>query len=98
MTDHCWQPFPRLTTIRALAVEGLGGSRMSLDLDLLQDVCDRISAEINAVVTVFKSRGEIIASSQRSRIGGFHYGAARIMAGEADSYIVTAEDAAQSDT
>jgi PAS domain S-box-containing protein len=67
-----------------------------LDVDLLQDVCDRISPEINAVVTIFKSRGEVVASSLRSRIGHFHEGAARIMAGEVDFYAVDAEEAARS--
>jgi PAS domain S-box-containing protein len=68
---------------------------MNLETSTLQDICDQI-AEIDAVVTIFGSRGRIIASSKRSRIGSFHEGAARIMAGELDTFTVTAEEAARS--
>ena len=71
---------------------------MKLETSILQDICDQIAAEIDAVVTIFGSRGRIIASSKRSRIGSFHEGAARIMAGELDTFTVTAEEAARSST
>ena len=71
---------------------------MKLETSILQDVCDQVATEIDAVVTIFGSRGRIIASSKRSRIGDFHDGAARIMAGEFDTFTVTAEEAARSST
>ena len=71
---------------------------MKLETQILQDVCDQISAEIDAIVTIFGSRGQIIASSKRSRIGTFHEGAAKIMNGDLDSFTVTAEEAAKSST
>jgi PAS domain S-box-containing protein len=71
---------------------------MKLETGILQDICDQIASEIDAVVTIFGSRGRIIASSKLSRIGGFHDGAAKIMAGEFDTFTVTAEDAARSST
>ena len=71
---------------------------MKLETSILQDICDQIATEIDAVVTIFGSRGKIIASSKRSRIGSFHEGAARIMAGELDTFTVTAEEAARSST
>jgi PAS domain S-box-containing protein len=71
---------------------------MKLETQLLQDVCDQISAEIEAIVTIFGSRGQIIASSKRSRIGTFHEGAAKVMNGDLDSFTVTAEEAAKSST
>jgi PAS domain S-box-containing protein len=67
---------------------------MSLDLRLLQEICDQISGEIDAIVSIFADQGEIIASSRRSRIGDFHTGCAKIMAGEANALEVTSEDAA----
>jgi sugar diacid utilization regulator len=44
---------------------------MKLETSILQDICDQIATEIDAVVTIFGSRGKIIASSKRSRIGSF---------------------------
>jgi PAS domain S-box-containing protein len=70
---------------------------MKLETSTLQDICDQI-AEIEAVVTIFGKGGRIIASSKQSRIGSFHEGAARIMAGELDTFTVTAEEAARSST
>lgn len=71
---------------------------MSIDTRLLQEICDQISGEIDAVVSIFAERGEIVASSRRSRIGDFHAGGAKVMAGEANFYEVTAEDAAGDST
>lgn len=71
---------------------------MTLDKKLLQEICDQISGEIDAVVSIFAGKGEIVASSRRDRIGGFHAGAARIMAGEVNFYGVTAEEAAADGT
>ena len=69
---------------------------MKLEAQLLQDVCDQIAAEIDAIVTIIGSRGKIIASSKRSRIGAIHDGAAKIMNGDMESFTVSAEDAAKS--
>jgi PAS domain S-box-containing protein len=71
---------------------------VSLDTDLLQEICDQIAGEIDAVVSIYVDRGEIVASSRRKRIGDFHDGGAKIMAGEADIFEVTAEEARQSKT
>src|SRR6516164_1994596 len=71
---------------------------MKLETSILQDIWDQIATGIDAVVTIFGSRGRIIASSKRSRIGSFHEGAAKIMAGELDTFTVTAEEAAGSST
>ena len=71
---------------------------MKLEASILQDICDQIATEIDAIVTISGSRGKIIASSKRSRIGSFHDEAARIMAGELDTFTVTAEEAARSST
>jgi len=68
---------------------------MSIDTKLLQEICDQISGEIGAVVSIFAERGEIIASSRRSRIGDFHAGGAKVLAGDANFYEVTAEDASR---
>jgi len=71
---------------------------MELETGILQDICDQIAAEIDAVVTIFGSRGRVVASSKRERISSFHERAAKIMAGEIDSVSVTAEEAAASST
>ncbi|MBD1549352.1 adenylate/guanylate cyclase domain-containing protein [Roseibium aggregatum] len=67
---------------------------MLLDHVQLQQVCDQISMEINAIVSIFAERGEIICSSQRSRIGFLHTGVAKILTGEVNHYEASAEDAA----
>src|SRR3984893_13909539 len=64
--------------------------------ELLQEMCDVIANEIQAIVSFMGQGGRIIASSARERIGDVHDGAARIMSGEIDEYGVTAEEAAQS--
>jgi PAS domain S-box-containing protein len=71
---------------------------MKLEVSILQVICEQIAAEIDAVVTIFGARGTVIASSKASRIGAIHEGAARIMAGDIDSFSVTAEEAARSPT
>jgi len=68
---------------------------MSIDTKLLQEICDQIAGEIDAVVSIFAEKGEIVASSRRNRIGDFHAGGAKIMAGEANFFEVTAEEAAR---
>ena len=68
---------------------------MSIDTKLLQEICDQIAGEIDAVVSIFALKGEIVASSRRNRIGDFHAGGAKIMAGEANFFEVTAEEAAR---
>ena len=57
---------------------------MQLEIGILQDICDQIANEIDAVVTIFGGRGRVIASSKRSRIGDLHENAAKIMVGEID--------------
>ena len=66
-----------------------------IELNELQRICDQISQEIDAVVTIFADQGEIICSSQRNRIGVFHSEVAKIMAGEINRYEATAEEAKQ---
>ncbi len=63
---------------------------------ILQEMCDAIANEIQAIVSIMGERGRIIASSERERIGDVHDGAARIMSGELDEYSVTAQEAARS--
>lgn len=69
---------------------------MLLEKTQLQMICDQISNEIDAVVTFFADKGEIVCSSQRSRIGAFHAGVAKIMAGALNRYEASAEEAASS--
>jgi methyl-accepting chemotaxis protein len=69
---------------------------MQLEIGILQDICDQIANEIDAVVTIFGGRGRVVASSKRARIGDLHENAAKIMAGEIDSVSVTAEEATRS--
>ncbi|MDN3721659.1 PAS-domain containing protein [Roseibium salinum] len=61
----------------------------------MQQICDQVSEEIDAIVSIFAENGEIICSSQRNRIGMFHAGVARMMAGEINRYEATIEDAAK---
>lgn len=76
--------------------EGGQISRMLVNRQLLQEICEQIAAEIDAVVSIFGDRGEIVASSKPQRIGEFHDGGAKIMAREADVFEVTAGEAATS--
>jgi PAS domain S-box-containing protein len=62
-------------------------------LQTLQDICEQIAAEIDAVVSIFAQRGEIVASSRHQKIGDFHEGGAKMMAGKADFSEVTADEA-----
>lgn len=71
---------------------------MAIDAQVLQGICLQIAAEIDAVVSIFAERGKIIASSRLQRIGDHHAGGAKIMAGEADFFEVTADEAARSRT
>ena len=71
---------------------------MSIDTKLLLEICDQIAGEIDAVVSIFAEKGEIVASSRRNRIGDFHAGGAKIMAGEANFFEVTVEEAARDST
>ena len=64
--------------------------------EILQEMCDTIANEIQAIVSIMGEGGRIIASSARERIGDVHDGAARIMSSEIDEYSVTAEEAARS--
>jgi len=68
---------------------------MLIDTSQLQQICDEISEEIDAVVSIFADRGEIVCSSQRNRIGTFHTGVARVMAGEINRFEASASDAAK---
>ena len=71
---------------------------MAIGQPLLQEICDTIAEEIDAVVSIYAEQGEIVASSRKKRIGDFHAGGAKLMAGEADFFAVTAEQARQSAT
>ena len=64
--------------------------------EILQEMCDAISGEIGATVSIMGLRGRIVASSARERIGDIHAAAARIMSGEIDEYGVTSEEARRS--
>jgi PAS domain S-box-containing protein len=75
-----------------------GTNPMVIKEALLQKICDTIADEIDAVVSIFAERGKIVASSRRKRIGDFHSGAARLMAGKADYFTVTAAQAKKSAT
>jgi class 3 adenylate cyclase/methyl-accepting chemotaxis protein len=76
--------------------ENLSGHYQFIDSEILQEICEKISMEIHAIVSIFEQRGEIIASSMPERIGDFHEGGAKVMTGELDSYEVTAAEAATS--
>jgi PAS domain S-box-containing protein len=71
---------------------------MSIETKLLQEICDQVSGEIDAVVSIFAEGGEIVASSRRSRIGDFHAGVAKVMSGEINVYMATAEQASTDPT
>ncbi len=87
-----------ITTYRVIdQYESLSATQQTLNKRLLQEICEQLAAEINAVVSIFAQRGEIIASSVAERIGKFHEGGAQVMAGEADVYEATADDAAESE-
>jgi len=64
-----------------------------LDKTQLQQICDQVAEEIDAIVSIFGENGEIICSSKRNRIGTFHAGVAQLMAGEINRYEATAEEA-----
>jgi len=66
-----------------------------LDKNQLQLICDQISEEIDAVVSIFADQGQIICSSQRSRVGTVHAGVAKIMTGEINRYEASDKDAAK---
>lgn len=71
---------------------------MRVDASLLQEICDQIASEIDAIVSIMTAGGQIVASSRRQRIGDVHDGAAKVISGEVDVYEVTAEEAAKSRT
>ncbi|MEM8555642.1 MAG: methyl-accepting chemotaxis protein [Pseudomonadota bacterium] len=62
-----------------------------------QEICDKIAKEIGENVIICSTGGEIVAASNRSRIGHTHAIGAKIMAGEVDHYHVSAEMAASSE-
>jgi PAS domain S-box-containing protein len=66
---------------------------VDVSIDLLQEICERIAGEIDAVVSVVGRDGEIVASSRKELIGDLHEVAARCMAAGLDSFEVTAEQA-----
>ena len=77
--------------------ENLSANEQPIDSILLQEICEQIAAEIDAIVSIFAQHGEIVASSTLERIGKFHEGGEKIMTGEADLYETTADDAAKSE-
>ena len=76
--------------------DNLSNSDKIIDAQILQEICNNISTEMNAIVSICAQRGEIVASSMPERIGDFHEGGAKIMTGKVDSYEVTADEAAAS--
>lgn len=66
-----------------------------IDTKILQEICDQISGEIDAIVSIFADKGEIIASSRRSRIGAMHPAAEQVMKGEFNFLAMTAQEAAK---
>ncbi len=87
-----------ITSYRVLDhYENLSANEQLIDSKLLQEICEQMASEIDAIVSIFAQRGEIVASSKRQRIGKFHEGGANVMAGEVDVHEATANDAAQSD-
>lgn len=74
--------------------ESIDGSvEGNVPLDLAQRVCDQFSEIMSVGMIVAIQEGEIIAASDKSRIGNKHAGAARIMRHEVDSISVDAEQA-----
>lgn len=67
-----------------------------IDFDFGQELCDQVAKELDFVCSFMGDRGTIMASSDRERIGKVHNGAARIMRGEVDEFVATAEEAAKS--
>lgn len=72
-------------------------SARAIDHGFLQDICNATVRQLpKMIVSFMDTRGSIVASSARERIGDIHEGAARIMEGEIDLLEVTAQDAATS--
>ncbi|MEM6465688.1 MAG: methyl-accepting chemotaxis protein [Pseudomonadota bacterium] len=57
--------------------------------ELAQRVCDGFSEAMGVTMIVAVARGEIVAATDRARIGHCHAGAARIMAREVDEVAVS---------
>src|SRR6266702_427452 len=69
---------------------------VAFDFEFAQELCDQVAKELGFICSFMGDRGNVTASSARERIGKVHDGAARIMRGEINEFIATAEDAARS--
>ena len=65
---------------------------MAIPKDLAQRVCDGFHKALGVHAVVAIEHGEVIAASDKSRIGHRHAAGARAMAGEIDEISVTAQD------
>lgn len=71
-------------------------SKVTLDLDFAQEMCDLLANELGFGCSFMGHGGKILVSSARQRVGQVHDGAARVMRGELNEYLVTAEEAERS--
>jgi len=69
-----------------------------LEIQKLQSICESIAQKIPCQISIMGQNGAVIASSISDRTGQIHSGAAKVVAGEVDSYDVTAEMALSSKT
>jgi hypothetical protein len=69
---------------------------IEFDFEFAQGLCDLVAKRLGFVCSFMGERGVIKSSSARERIGKNHDGAARIMRGEINEFVATAEMAAQS--
>ena len=69
---------------------------INFDRKFGQSLCEQLSENLGYTCSFMGEKGLIIASSARERLGDTHELAGRIMAGERESFQVTAEEAAAS--
>jgi methyl-accepting chemotaxis protein len=71
---------------------------ITLDIEYAQKVCDLIAQETDCIISFMGEGGVIVASSLHERINSVHAIAGQIMNHDIDSYDVTAEQAAKSES
>lgn len=64
-----------------------------LDTEFAQSLCDTIHRELGVNCSFMAGEGEIVASTMLERVGTFHEGASRILAGFCEEVVVSREDA-----
>ena len=74
------------------------GMPTRFDLSFSQELCDVLHAELGLVCSFMGEAGQIVASSERERIGQAHEIAQRIMQGALEEYSITPQEAARSTT